>query len=220
MSTLHTKTPQASDKPIFISGLSKEMEKVLLSRGVPGQDLIPRKTKIEVSEALVKIEQDFPYKQMPQKIISAVKQYRVLQSVMENPIRSSYVLGISSFPSDARAKYLAQTIMAAGCAMWAKHRRPGRGLPLWHRVYGSFGDPLRDSKVSGEMPSMLIISNVCMDSSAVKIEKVRDLLEKYSEIPRIVITGGTPSHNLFASKLFYPMRQGFYIGPSNMVQDI
>jgi hypothetical protein len=92
-------------------------------------------------------------------------------------------------------------------------------MPLWYRVYGCLSDSLRDRPIQ-EMPCMLILSNVNEGSSNFKLEKVRDLLEKYSEIPRIVVTGGEPPCDLFANKLYYPMRAGFYIGPSNAIREV
>lgn len=205
---------------VILQGFTKEREKQLIARGVPAYDLIPHSTRnIDVADFLVKIEQDIGYAQIPTKVISTGRQYKALQAVMENPLHGSYVIGISSFPSDARAKHLAQTIMSRGIDSWMKHHRAGRALPLWHRVYGSFGDPLRD-KSNQDMPSMLVISNVNDASTGNKLEKVRDLLEKYADIPRIVVSGGAPPCNLFASKLFSPMRIGIYMGPNNMVKVI
>lgn len=209
------------DKPVILRGFTREEEKILIARGVPGQDLVPRKMKIDVSEYLVRIEQNFNYANVPNKVISTGKQLKGLQSILENPLRNSYTVGISSYPSDQRAKWVAQMIMMAACHMAVKGKRPtGKGLPLWHRVYGSLGDPLRDKASSDVPPSMLIIANVNDGSSAVKFEKVRDLLEKFSDIPRIVVSASEPPCNLFANKLYNPMRIGVYIGPPNMVKEV
>lgn len=207
----------SKDEEVYIKGFSKERVKLLLSRGVPGQDMIPKKTKIEVSEALVKMEPNIP-RTLP-KPISTGKQFKALQAIMDNPLRSAYTIGIGSFPSDLRAKYLAITLMNRAIDAHMANRRPGRSLPLWYRVYGGLSDSLRDRPIQ-EMPCMLILSNVNEGSSNFKLEKVRDLLEKYSEIPRIVVTGGEPPCDLFANKLYYPMRAGFYIGPSNAIREI
>lgn len=207
----------SDDSEILIRGLSKERNKLLLSRGVPGQDLIPRKAKIDVAEALVKMDPNIP-RVLP-KGISTGKQLKALTHILENPLRGAYTVGIGSFPSDLRAKYLALTIMNAAIDAHLANRRPGRSLPLWYRVYGGLGDSLRDKPIQ-EMPSMIILSNVNEGSSNFKLEKVRDLLEKYSEIPRIVVTGGEPPCDLFANKLYYPMRYGLYIGPSNAIREV
>lgn len=191
---------------------------MLIARGVPPQDLPTSNTRIDVEEALVKIEPDIP--NVMAKSISVAKQYKMLETFLAHPLKGSHTIGISSFPSDLRAKHLAIHLMAAACeAHQAGHKKPGRSLPLWHRVYGGWTDSLRD-KVSQEVPSMLILVNVHQNSSTVKLEKVRDLLERYSEIPKIVVTGGEPPSQIFASKLYYPMKAGFYLGPNNRIKEI
>lgn len=207
----------SSNDEIYIKGFTKERAKLLLSRGVPGQDMISKKASIDVSEALVKMEPSIP-RVLP-KTIATGKQLKMLESIMENPLRGSYTVGIGSFPTDMRAKWLAMTIMSRAIDAHLENRRPGRSLPLWYRVYGGLSDSLRDRPIQ-EMPCMLILSNVNAGSSNFKLEKVRDLLEKYSEIPRIVVTGGEPPCDLFANKLYYPMRAGVYIGPSNAIREI
>lgn len=203
-------------KRILIQGLDAKKARLLMSRGVPGQDLPTKRTRIDVAEALVKIEPDIP--NSPVRNISVAKQYKVLASILDHPLRSSYTIGISSYPSDLRAKYLAILIMSAAFDAYRHSHKPGRGLPLWHRVYGGLSDPLRDKPIS-EMPCMLIISNVGPESTIVKLEKVRDLLEKFSDIPRIVVTGKDPPCNLFANRLQFPMKAGFYLGPPNQIRE-
>jgi hypothetical protein len=155
---------------------------------------------------------------MPVKAISVAKQYRALKSIIERPLVKPYTLGINSFPSDQRAKYLAIYIMSVAIDHYNKHKRTSKALPLWHRVYGGYSDPLRDKPIS-EMPCMLIISNINDTSSNMKLEKVRDLLEKFSDIPRIVISGGEPPCNTFAQKLRYPMKVGLFLGPDSYIRD-
>lgn len=215
--------PQAvqQDSDLIIKGFTRERASQLQARGVPGFDLLSRHAKpINVHNCLVRIEQDLGYSSLPTKVISTTRQMRALKSVLEHPLNGSYVMGISSFPSDARAKHLAQYIMSTAIDAWGKHHKAGRGLPLWHRVYGSLGDSLRDNKNQQELPSMLIISNVNDSATPQKLEKVRDLLEKFSDIPRIVVSGGYPLCNLFASRLFTPLKSVLFLGPDNRVQDL
>ena len=194
--------------------LDKDRVRLLLSRGVPAQDMTTRRTLFTVDDSLVKMEVDIPG--TPVKVITRAKQLKVLQTILENPLNGAYTLGISSFPSDARAKALAIHLMNVMIDAYKKHRRPGRSLPLWHRVFGGYSDPLRDKPVS-EMPSALFIANIIPGSTPQKIEKVRDLLEKFSDIPRIVITAADPPIEVFANQLFYPMKAGVYIAPQNFV---
>ena len=202
-----------NDDEIYLTGFDRERSKLLVALGVPPQDLPGKKMREAVSEGLARIETDLP--RLPGKILSTAKQFRQLRAILANPLRGSYTLGISSFPSDQRAKHLAMLIMSAAVDHYQQHRRAmgSRSMPMWHRVFGSLGDNLRDKGT--EKPCMLILSNVTTDSSNVKIEKVRDLLEKYSDIPRIVVTAAEPPSKMFGARLHYPMTAGFYLGPHN-----
>lgn len=203
---------------VIVKGLDKERQKLLISRGVSGQDLIPSKMKIDFSDYFVNMETSIPG--ATTKAISAVRQAKKFCALMEHPLKGSYTLGISSYPSDLRAKYLAQTIMSAAVDHYMANRRKFgvRSLPLWHTVYGSFKDKLRDFP-RAENPCMLIISNLHDEASSIKIEKTRDLLEQYGEIPRIVVSGGQPTCDLFAYRLAYQLEVGVYIGPPNLVKE-
>lgn len=198
---------------MILKPITKERVKILTTRGVSAGDMLHGRDEYNVRENIVKYDTDIP-KMMP-KIVSAVKQFRNLEKIAENPISSNYVLAISSFPSDARAKQLAIYLMNKGIDMWYKRHKPGRGLPLWHKVYGGYADTLRDKSVE-EIPSMLIISNLNSDSTGIKIEKARDLLEKYDGIPRIIVLGGNQDPiSFFATRLFYPINVGLLLGPTN-----
>ena len=202
-----------NQEDIIVAPFEKQAAKLLVARGVPYADL-PSGPRLSVSDMLLRIEQK--REGQPDKLISTTKQLKVLNAILANPLRGSYTLCISSMPSDMRAKALAAHIM------WvAMNTQKGRShaKPVWHRVYGSLGDPLRD-KVQTETPSLLIISNIVEGSSALKIEKVRDLLEKYSSIPRIVVYGGADPLSLFTDKLHYPLKAGIFLGSGRKVQHI
>jgi hypothetical protein len=207
-----------TDKPIILSQLPKERQKLLLSQGVPGADFIhTSREKYDMRDLITRYELDLPG--LPTKVVAAEKQIRNLAKILAGPIRSNYVLGICGYPSDLVAKHLAIHIASAACDAWDRKHKPGQGLPLWHRVYGGLNDTLRDRRVE-DMPCMLIISNVNEASSNYKLEKARDLLEKYSQIPRIVVIGGTDPLSFFASKLYHPINVGICIKPANRISDV
>jgi hypothetical protein len=206
----------AKSKVPKITKFEKSMEKILISRGVPPQDLPSKNTRWDIEESLVKIEPDIPG--IIARPINTTKQFKLVESLLEHPLRSS-TLGISSFPSDAKAKQLAILFMKLAVEQHYKRHKPGRALPLWHRVYGGFSDPLRDKPIQ-EIPSLLIITNISLQSSSVKMEKVRDLLEKFSEVPKIVVTGGEPACNIFATKLHAPLKACIYLGPDNRIREV
>jgi hypothetical protein len=200
---------------------SKEISKTLVSRGVSYGDFIRTRETFDAVRALISYDTDIP-RVMP-KSISRQKQCRGLEKVLENPTRANYVMGISSFPSDARAKHLAIQILKVGCEHWARRKAlrtgtVGRSMPYWHRVFGGFNDDLRDRKLD-ERPCMLVISNVNAASSAYKLEKVRDILEQFNDIPRIVVMSGLDPTTFFATRLYYPINLGIQLGPDNRIEE-
>lgn len=203
---------------LILKALPKDREKLLTSRGVSPADFIhSSKETFDVVPNLVKYDVELP--RMPNRTVGIAKQLKALDSLCSNPLRSSYVLGISSFPSDALAKYLAIHLFNLAQVSWVKRHKPGRSMPMWHRVFGGLGDPLRDKAVD-ETPALLVLSNINEASSAHKLEKVRDLLEKYSHIPRIVVLSGADPLTFFAQKLYYPINAGLMIGPPNRVDEV
>lgn len=194
---------------------SKHLEKLLLSRGVDYCNLLRANAHFDFEDALVKIDGVIP--NVTRQSVPIKKQYTAIQSILNNPLRGSYVLGISSFPSDLRAKQLAVQVMRnATRAVDIKGIK--KDYPLWHKLNGSFRDNIRDNE--NDLPaSMLILSNVNNESTAVKIEKLRDILERYSSIPRIVVIGGVDPITFFANKLHFPLTAGIYLGPVNRVRD-
>lgn len=205
-------TPQ-----MILQHIGKEREKILTARGVPPADFLHGKERIDAQTCLVKYEVEIP--RMPTKVVSPAKQLKALLSINASPIRSNYVLGISSFPTDALAKYLAIHLFNKACLEWQVRHKPGRCLPLWHRIFGGFNDSLRDKPIE-ETPSLLVLSNLNEASSSYKIEKVRDILEKYSHVPRIVVLSGSDPITFFSQKLYYPINAGLLLGPNNRIKEM
>ena len=202
---------------LILKHLPKEREKLLLSRGVPQADLIHGAATVDVLASLTKYETNIPG--VHSKLVSAQKQVRALDSILGNPLRGSYTVCINSFPSDLLAKNLATHIFSRAIDSWHKRHKPGRTLPLWHRVFGGLNDVLRD-RHTDDVPSLLIISNVNESSSAHKLEKVRDILEKYSHVPRIVVSSGSDPITFFTTRLHYPLHAGIHLGPQNRIKEL
>lgn len=190
-------------------------QKIMRSRGVDGVCFAGQRNAFEFDIAAVRMKPDIPG--IITKGISVRRQVNTLNKVFANPLRGHPVIGIGSFPSDLRARMLAVNIMDQAIAAQdeAKSGRLAtRDYPLWHKVYGGLGDPLRDRGLP-DNPSMLIISNVDADSTNYKIEKVRDIIEQHPNIPRIIVVSGCDPMWFFAVKLHLPMDYGYYIGADN-----
>lgn len=200
---------------LILQHLPREREKLLVSRGVPQADFIHGKERFDVLDNIVKYEVELYG--MPTKVLTVSKQIKGLATVCANPMRN-YVMGISSFPSDALAKHLAIHIFNQAMIAWQHRHKPGRTMPVWHRVFGGLNDTLRDKPID-ENPSLLVISNVNEASSAYKLEKVRDIIEKYSHVPRIVVMSGSDPITFFSKKMYAPINVGLMLGPHNRIKE-
>jgi hypothetical protein len=93
-----------------------------------------------------------------------------------------YTYCISSPVNDGYAKFI-------GCWWFLKwieqQQRTSLSRPVWHQIDGGYYDRLRDQKVNC---SGLILTGVVKGSSPIKVEKLRDILERYQNIPRVVLT--------------------------------
>src|SRR5690606_24699313 len=98
-------------------------------------------------------------------------------TMMNNPLKGNYIACIGSYPSDTRAKVIAANIVDRAINMQQQGAVRGKAYPLWHRLYGGYSDTLRDSKELDPC-SLLVLSNIGADSSRVKLEKLRDILER------------------------------------------
>lgn len=185
--------------------------KLLKSRGVDGYAFSLARSPFVLEDALIRIKPKVEWlpEDFVMRSISIKKQINNIDKVLQNPLRGSYTMAIGSYPSDTRAKLLAANFMnrAIDAQIGGLHR--GRAYPLWHRLMGNFKDPLRDGET--EHFSMLVLTNVGIDSSQVKIEKLRDILEKFDNVPKIVVVNGGDPVSFFAEKVRLPLNYAFYL---------
>jgi len=150
------------------------------------------------------------------------KQLLYYKRIFVEPFKKPYIYCISGATNDSQAKLVALRLMIQALSIHNQVRESngdeephplnetlsGRDLPLWHTLLGGFGDKLRDTKAK---PSLLVLSNVTVNSTQTKLEKLRDILELYGEIPRIVVTTGTDPISFFRRQLFYPLHFSAYL---------
>lgn len=118
---------------------------------------------------------------------------------------------VSGNPDDMQAKYF-----AAWLAM--KHMEAVK-FPkvVWEPLYGDFRNPLikeRDRSIT-----LIVISNLCLNATNVKLEKARDILEFYDNVPRIVVAAGTDPITFMSSKLFLPTQAVTYFHSGRLKTD-
>jgi hypothetical protein len=120
---------------------------------------------------------------------------------------------VVSAPDDGRAKLLAAYMMQH-CL---KHHNSHTALPMWVDLVAGFDNPL---VVHKSKPSMLVINNVGTDSTNPKMEKLRDILEVYASIPRVVIAHGCDPYTFFKQYLALPIHGLAYITNASMKKSI
>ncbi len=193
---------------IALDKKNQAVKKQMMSKGLPKSIWSFSSFRLEekVSSFTSKVEG------LKEKRIEKAKQIETITRIITEPFLGPYVTCISGVPHDVHAKLLGAYIMMKATHMQmnkdslepkVQRKLKDKGFPLWHNLYGGFDNPLVAKEGSSAFkPSMLILSNVTMDSTAPKIEKLRDILEAYSSIPRIVIASGTDPLTLFHSRLY------------------
>lgn len=196
------------------------VKKQMLSKGLPKAvwTYQPFRLKDKVSSFTSQVEG------LRDKRIEKSKQIESIVKLSKEPFLGNYVTCISGMPHDIHAKLLAAYIMMKATQIQMntdEKREPklakflkDKGYPVWHNLYGGFDNPLLKNTGSMSKPSMIIIANVTLDSTAPKIEKLRDILEAYSSIPRIVVVAGTDPLTLFHSRLYSNLNFCCHIGSS------
>lgn len=122
------------------------------------------------------------------------------------------VYGVSGNPDDLKAKLFA--------AYLVQIHQQVLGLKanvVWHTMYGGFDNPLLKEYdlVDGKAePTMLVISNLTPNAPGLKLDKTRDLLERFQDIPRIVVCAGEDPLSFLTTRLYSPIHALAYFSES------
>jgi hypothetical protein len=133
------------------------------------------------------------------KIIEAQAQDDSLSTFMKNP-ESPVIYGVCGNPNEVKAKLFAAHLLNIHC------RHLGhKAKPVWNVQYGGYENRLLKEYSgidSSYEPSILVLSNLAVNSTQQKLEKAKDLLERFSSIPRIVIAAGEDPISFLSSRLY------------------
>lgn len=143
---------------------------------------------------------------MNERIFNPEIQLESLSRWRENPTKN-IIYGVASAPSDLRAKYFAAFLVQ----VYINNAPPNTSI-RWEPLYSSFNNPALMAE-----PSLLIITGLTPNSTPVKLEKARDLLEKHSGIPRIVVVSGEDPVTFFSTRL-YSSLNSLYFHSSDLVK--
>lgn len=187
--------------------------KLMQTLGVDPQLLYGKKDEYDIETAAQDYKPMSPY--FKGKVFSKHKQLRHLAQLIQNPFEMDpRITVISSFPDDMRAKLAALNIFNSAVEDSATTALK----PRWVTLYG---DRFDYEQLKTKRPSLLVVSNITMESTAYKLERLRDILEMFPKIPRIVVTGGSiDPTELFTKRVHLPVQAGISIGPAHVVKNI
>ena len=148
-----------------------------------------------------------------ERIIEPKVQNSSLLAFLED-VREPVVYGVSGNPDDAKAKLFAAWLVNAHIEALGNAANV-----VWHTVYGGFDNPLlrEYDPVDGKSdPTMLVLTNLTPASTNVKLEKARDLIERFCDIPRIIVSAGEDPLSFLTTRLYSPINALAYFSESLM----
>lgn len=199
------------------SNFTKHERVDLKSHGANWHDFT-RVKDFNLEEALVDFKPKVQF--VKSKMISAASQVATFERVMARPIKGSTLYAISSYPTDDRAKLFASNIMCQAVLQFRSmnmKQRAGKAKPYWHHLYNGYRDKLLDGEINGK-PSFIVISNINENSSQQKFEKLRDIMERYSDVPILVVMGSTVDpFTLVTTKTYKSPDKAFFMTENEVV---
>ena len=147
------------------------------------------------------------------KTYTVAKQIQAFEATIAEPLSAGYTFAVGADNNDKLSTQIALKIFhAATIATGMKANKK----PYWHVLDGSTKDRLRDDQTFQEIHigriNLLVISNIASNSTAMKVEKLRDLLVKYSDIPRVVVINGADPFKYFEEVLYMRPTRVMYFG--------
>lgn len=121
-------------------------------------------------------------------------QEKSVNKFIEKPFASTNFI-ITGYNDDSKALYLAAYLLQ-------RHVKAGGKNPLWVNM----------SKVPQIIakPSILVLSNLTADSSKYRLERARDLIYEYYDIPKLIVACGFDPLRFGALRLHVPVNKMVY----------
>jgi hypothetical protein len=147
---------------------------------------------------------------LEQRIRSSDIQNRSLSAFLAEP-DSPVVYYVAGNPDDSKAKYFA--------AYLVQHhiQKVASANVVWHTLYGGFDNPLMREydPVDGKAdPTMLVLCGLSPAATNVKLDKARDLIERFCDIPRIIVCAGEDPLSFATTRLYTPINAMAYFAES------
>ena len=177
--------------------LDKKTLPILLSKGLPSSVAAIDRLDFKPTTFTSAIEGLKP------KTFTLAKQLKMFDDFMDSPMAPKTYCIVSA-PNDSQAKWLAAFMMQTALKTKGNHDP----MPIWHNLLAGFSNPLIDDRIK---TSCLVLNNVGTESTAPKLEKLRDCLETFDNIPKIVVATGCDPFMFFTKHLYLPVNSVFYL---------
>lgn len=190
---------------------STRAKNTLLNLGVPISAF--SNTQFSLNECVCKVSANV--RMVNARKLSVDRQLCKFNSVYGSILDTNYIAVLSSFPSDTVSRHVALSMLSASYVQFLKHKRERDkrfkflGPPTWHRIYNTYKSPMIDTKRNC---CFLVISGVSSDSTQLKKDKLRDILEAYDHVPRVVVTSSIDPVS-FCAESHINANVYLYLGP-------
>lgn len=145
------------------------------------------------------------------KVFSSQMQKTLFERFCRYPNRAQTYI-VSSDPDYMHASYFAARLVSIYLKKYGAQAASGI---VWHTINKLADQPV----LSILQPKFLIISTVYAESSQYRIEQVRDLLDKYWSIPKVLIASGIDPISLASNTLHVPVHSIYYHASSLVVSN-
>lgn len=133
---------------------------------------------------------------MKPKSFNQQMQLDTLQEYLDNPNRAG-IFGVASSPNDGQAKLMAGWMMQYHLLIDHNNR------PVWTDVHGQYGSEfLEHERVNC---TLIVLNNLGPGNTVIKREKTRDILERYCDLPIIIVVNGSDPFTYVTRDLNKPM---------------
>lgn len=185
---------QVTAKPVDESELPIRIEVPkdgLVSRAVPGS--VWRCPTFKWAPEAFATSSD----ELNEKFIEPSVQDASLVRFLKKPT-APMIYGVSGNPDDMKAKLFAAYLLSAHCKALK-----GDANPWWVTLTGGFDNQWIDG--SRSRPSMIVLTNLTPQSTNQKLEKARDIIETFPDVPRIIVVAGADPLAFLAGRLHVPV---------------
>mgnify|MGYP005606406965 FL=1 len=126
---------------------------------------------------------------------------------LSHPLMKHGVYGLASEPSDGPSLVFAAHLLS----LWLEKQRPSANVNVRWLSFGAGNDfKLGKDILEDEAPcDIMVISNLSVNSSKARLERVRDLIF-HRTYPVIVVVAGEDPITFFSRRLFCPLQAYFF----------